>query len=93
MVTQWLFFMIAFFGAGTLPDGPFWGEVAEDSGLHGQWQGEPEASVEVLPSKYLDDLDVGEKQARIGMFFGHKNWDFSPMIEVSSMDILGYNSV
>ena len=59
MVTQWLFFMIAFFGAGTLPDGPFWGEVAEDSGLHGQWQGEPEASVEVLPSKYLDDLDVG----------------------------------
>ena len=43
MVTQWLFFMIAFFGAGTLPDGPFWGEVAEDSGLHGQWQGEPVA--------------------------------------------------
>lgn len=32
--------MMAFFGAGTLPDGPFWGEVAEDSGLHGQWQGE-----------------------------------------------------
>jgi hypothetical protein len=45
MVTQWLFFMMAFFGAGTLPDGPFWGEVAEDSGLHGQWQGEPVAGV------------------------------------------------
>ena len=49
--------------------------------------------VEVLRSKCLDDLDVGYNLAMY-VFFGHKNWDFSPvMIEVSSMDILGYNSV